>query len=198
MTDDKPTTVKVIRPAIVLFGIFWLLCGIVYPLSVYAAGQILFPKEAQGSLIFDNQGIPTGSNLIGQPFSSDKYFSPRPSMTADYPYNPLASAGSNLGPTSRGLVDDILIRAERLGEREGVTQAPSDLVSASASGLDPHISVGSARLQAPRVAKTRGISTEKVDGLIGEYTEKPLLGILGEERVNVLLLNRALDKMRQP
>jgi potassium-transporting ATPase KdpC subunit len=198
MPDEKPKTVKAMKPAVMLFVVFWFITGIVYPLSVYAVSQLLFPAQAQGSLIHDGQGHPTGSKLIGQPFSGERYFWPRPSMTAEHPYNPLASAGSNLGPTSKRLIDDISNRTERLMEIHETDEIPSDLVTASASGLDPHISLYSAKLQASRVAVARGMDSETIDRLIGENTEKPILGILGEERVNVLLLNRALDEVHVP
>jgi potassium-transporting ATPase KdpC subunit len=197
MSDEKSSAIKAIKPAIIVFSVFWLMTGIVYPLTIYAVGQSLFPHQAQGSLIYDRQGHLTGSTLIGQPFSGERYFWPRPSMTADYPYNPLASGGSNLGPTSRRLVGDISNRTERLMKTRGATGIPSDLVMASASGLDPHISVSSAHLQASRIAKARGINVETVNMIIEENAQTPILGILGEERVNVLLLNKALDGVHE-
>ena len=107
MSDQKSATTKAVKPAIMLFMVFWLITGIIYPLTVYAVSQFLFPAQAQGNLIHDNQGILTGSKLIGQPFTGEKYFWPRPSMTSGYPYNPLVSGGRNLGPTSKTLIDEI-------------------------------------------------------------------------------------------
>jgi K+-transporting ATPase ATPase C chain len=198
MTDGKTTAKNAIRPAIALFTVFWLITGIAYPITVYAASQILFPAQAQGSLIHDKQGQISGSKLIGQPFSGDKYFQPRPSMTAGYPYNPLASGGSNLGPTSKDLVNAVSNRTEQMMKADGAAKISSDLVTASASGLDPHISVESARMQAPRIAKARGTNLETVNRIIAENTEKPILGILGKERANVLLMNKALDELPNP
>jgi potassium-transporting ATPase KdpC subunit len=197
MPDETSATKKAIKPAIMLFIILWLVTGIIYPLTVYSVSQLLFPAQAQGSILYDKQGNPAGSKLIGQPFSDEKYFQPRPSMTAGYPYNPLASAGSNLGPTSKRLMDDISNRTDRLIGAQGAN-VPSDLVTASASGLDPHISVNSAHLQASSIAKARGMDSSAVDRIIEKNTEKPILGILGEERVNVLMMNKALDEMQKP
>jgi potassium-transporting ATPase KdpC subunit len=198
MSDKKSKTAAALKPAIMLFIVFWTITGIVYPLAVYAASQLLFPAQAQGSIIYDKQGLSEGSKLIGQPFSDEKYFWPRPSMTAEYPYNPLASAGSNMGPTNKRLIDDISNRTEQSMEIHGATKIPSDLVTASASGLDPHISVDSAHLQAPRIADARGVRLEEVNRIIDENTERPVFGILGRERTNVLLMNRALDELDEP
>ena len=196
MTDEKAGTIRTIRPALTLFIVLWVITGIIYPLAVYAVGQLLFPEQAQGSLIYNKNGGVTGSKLIGQQFSSQKYFWSRPSATPDYPYNPLASSGSNLGPTSRKLMEDISNRTEYMLKTNDGSEIFSDLVMASASGLDPHISLKSAQMQAPRVAKARGIELETIKGRIEEHAEKPVFGILGEERVNVLLLNKALDSLQ--
>jgi K+-transporting ATPase ATPase C chain len=196
MTDENTGIIKTLKPVLILFIILWVITGIIYPLAVYVAGQLIFPWQAQGSLIYDKNGGITGSKLIGQEFSGQKYFWPRPSATAELPYNPLASSGSNLGPTSRKLMDEISNRTEYMMNANGASEIPSDIVMASASGLDPHISIKSAQMQAPRVAKARGIELETVNKKIQENTEEPVLGILGEERVNVLLLNKALDNMQ--
>jgi K+-transporting ATPase ATPase C chain len=162
---------------------------------VYGAGQFLFTAKAEGSLIYGRNGSITGSELIGQPFIGDRYFWPRPSATSDYPYNPLASSGSNMGPTNKELIGLILNRTRTIMEADNASEVPSDLVMASASGLDPHISPASAYLQAPRVARARGMEVETVNTLISKQTERPVFGILGEARVNVLMLNRELDAL---
>jgi potassium-transporting ATPase KdpC subunit len=188
--------VKALRPALALFIVLWAVTGLVYPLAVYVGSQTLFPSQAQGSLII-NGGRVAGSALIGQHFSSDRYFWPRPSMTQGYPYNPLASSGSNLGPTNINLVDSISNRTAVMMAANGVSEVPSDLVMASASGLDPHISLAAARVQVSRVGKARGMGLDAVNRLVDEHTEKPFLAFLGRERVNVLLLNSALDEQKQ-
>jgi K+-transporting ATPase ATPase C chain len=189
-TEDATSSLK---PAVLIFITLTFITGIVYPISVFAAGQILFPWQAHGSLIYDENGTVTGSQLIGQQFTDNKYFWPRPSSTGDYPYNPLASGGSNLGPTNKILVDRIHNSSIGLRNANGNGSVPTDLVMSSASGLDPEISIESARFQADRVAKSRGISLDEVNKLIDSYSEKPIFGILGTERVNVILLNKALD-----
>jgi K+-transporting ATPase ATPase C chain len=189
-TEDATSSLK---PAVLIFITLTFITGIVYPISVFAAGQILFPWQAHGSLIYDENGTVTGSQLIGQQFTDNKYFWPRPSSTGDYPYNPLASGGSNLGPTNKILVDRIHNSSIDLRNANGNGLIPTDLVMSSASGLDPEISADSARFQADRVAKSRGISLDDVNKLIDSYSEKPVFGILGTERVNVILLNKALD-----
>ena len=199
MTDEKTRAINdALKPAAAIFAILWLITGVIYPLTVYVLSQSLFQSQAEGSLIYEKDGSISGSKLIGQHFTGDRYFWPRPSATHDHPYNPLASSGSNLGPTSKRLVEDISNRTEYLMNANGVSDIPSDLVMASASGLDPHISLKSAQMQVQRVARARGIELETVNRLIQEHTEKPVFGILGEERVNVLLLNKALDDRQKP
>jgi len=173
-----------------------MIVGVIYPVTVTVLAQLFFPKEAGGSLQYDSGGNLTGSALIGQPFSDPKYFWSRPSATSDYPYNPLASGGSNLGPTNKDLIDQISNRTELLKSYGIQTPVPSDLVEASASGLDPHISMQSALVQIPHVAKARNLDEETLRKLVLEYVEERQFGFLGEQRINVLKLNLALDVMK--
>jgi K+-transporting ATPase ATPase C chain len=169
-------------------------CGL-YPLLVFGIGQVLFPAKANGSLIVDAGGVVRGSRLIGQPFTADKYFHPRPS-SAGNGYDPTSSGGSNLGPTSQKLRDAIAQNISDYRTQNGLATnapVPADAVTGSGSGLDPHISSENARLQADRVAKARGLSIEKVRDLIQQYTDSASLGLLGDPGVNVLCLNLALD-----
>ncbi len=169
-------------------------CGL-YPLVVFAIAQLCFPAKANGSLITDSHGTVLGSRLIGQPFSADKYFHPRPS-DAGNGYDPTSSGGSNLGPTSQKLRDAIAQNIADYRAQNGLATnapVPADAVTASASGLDPHISLDNAALQAPRVAKARSQTIEKMGELIKANTDPADLGILGEPGVNVLCLNLALD-----
>jgi len=169
-------------------------CGL-YPLVVFGLAQALFRDKANGSLILDAGGVVRGSRLIGQPFTADKYFHPRPS-SAGNGYDPTSSGGSNLGPTSQKLRDAIAQNITDYRTQNGMTTnaaVPADAVTGSASGLDPHISLENARLQADRVAKARGLNLEKVHALIQENTDAADLGILGDPGVNVLRLNLALD-----
>jgi K+-transporting ATPase ATPase C chain len=191
--DEKKAMGIPIRQAVGVFISMWVILGIAYPLAVYGAGDYLFPTKAEGSLIYGINGSISGSELIGQSFSSERYFWSRPSATGDYPYNPMASGGSNLGPTNKKLIEGIVNRTRSEMEADNVSEIPSDLVMASASGLDPHISLKSAFLQAPRVARARGINVEIVNEIISKQAEKPRIGLLGEERVNILMLNNALD-----
>ncbi len=185
---------KNIKPALKLFTIMMVLTGIVYPVAVTILAQLFFPYQAGGSLVYDKGNL-TGSVLIGQPFSDPKYFWSRPSAS-DPPYNPLASGGSNLGPTNKVLIEQISNRTELL-ESSGIqTPVPSDLVEASASGLDPHISVQSALVQVPRVARARNLSEDAVRNLVLQHVEDRDFGFLGEQRINVLKLNLALDGMK--
>jgi potassium-transporting ATPase KdpC subunit len=173
-----------------------LLCGI-YPLVVWGIGQTLFPNQANGSLIVKN-GKVIGSELIAQNFTSPKYFHPRPSAAGDMGYDASSSGGSNLGPTSRKLMDAVKERVEAYRTENGLSPTasiPVDAVTASASGLDPDISISNALLQAPRVAKARGVSERAVKRKIEELTEGRDLGVFGEKRLNVLKLNLALDKI---
>lgn len=195
--------VKQIRPALVMVVVLTVITGLVYPLGLTGLAQGLFPRQANGSLIEKN-GTVIGAALIGQSFADDKYFHGRPSATTDTdpndptktvpaPYNAANSAGSNLGPTSKTLVDRV---REDVGKRisENPSAAvPVDLVTTSASGLDPDITPAGALFQAPRVAKARGLAEDRVRQLVAENTEERLLGIFGEPRVNVLKLNLALD-----
>jgi len=184
---------KELRPALLAFLVLSLLTGIVYPLLVTAFAQ-LFPGKATGSVI-ERDGKAVGSALIGQPFSDPKYFWSRPSATSPMPYNGASSSGSNLGPTNKALADAVAERVKALRDADpgNTAPVPADLVTASASGLDPDISPQAAEYQIPRVARARGMSEESVRALVRQYTEGRQFGVLGEPRVNVLLLNLALD-----
>jgi K+-transporting ATPase ATPase C chain len=183
-----------IRPAVSLFVVMTLVTGVAYPLLVTGVAKIAFPTQAAGSLVVKD-GKPVGSTLIGQSFSDPKYFWGRPSATGPSPYNASGSSGSNQGPLNPALVDAVKSRVEALKAADPGNNAPVpvDLVTASASGLDPHISVAGADYQVARVARARGLSPEAVRTLIERHTEGRLLGLLGEPRVNVLALNLALD-----
>ena len=187
---------KQIKIALKLFAILMILVGVIYPVAVTALAQLFFPKEAGGSLLYDSGGNLTGSALIGQPFSDPKYFWSRPSATSDYPYNPLASGGSNLGPTNKILIEQISNRTELLKSSGIQSPVPSDLVEASASGLDPHISMQSALVQMPRVARARNLDEETLRNIVLEHVEERQFGFLGKQRINVLKLNIALDSMK--
>ncbi|AVT07718.1 potassium-transporting ATPase subunit C [Paracidovorax avenae] len=186
------------RPTLVLFVLLSLVTGVLYPLAVTGVAQSAFPREAAGSLIRDGSGHAVGSTLIGQNFTEPGHFWGRPSATAPMPYNAGASGGSNLGPANPALADAVKARIEalRAADPGNTAPVPVDLVTASASGLDPHISVAAARYQAPRVARARGLPLERVEALVRSHTEAPLLPWLGEAGVNVLTLNVALDAAR--
>jgi K+-transporting ATPase ATPase C chain len=185
---------KILRPALVLFLVLTLLTGVAYPLVVTGVAQSLFPAQAAGSLI-QREGKPLGSALIGQNFSDPGNFWGRPSATAPMPYNAAASGGSNLGPLNPALVAAVQGRIEalRAADPGNMAPVPVDLVTASASGLDPHISPAAARYQVARVARARGLDPVQVQTLVDHATEAPWLGLLGEPRVHVLRLNLALQ-----
>ncbi|MDE2329926.1 MAG: K(+)-transporting ATPase subunit C [Bradyrhizobium sp.] len=194
---------KEIRPAIILLLALTLITGLAYPLAITAIASVVFPRQAEGSLI-EKDGKVVGSALIGQEFSSDKYFHGRPSATtaADpndatktvpAPYNAANSGGSNLGPTSKALADRIKQDVDKLKAENPSMPVPVDLVTTSASGLDPDISPEAALFQAPRIARVRNMPEEQVRQLVADQTEGRLAGFLGEPRVNVLALNLALD-----
>jgi K+-transporting ATPase ATPase C chain len=185
---------KDIKPAILMFIVFTIICGGIYPAIVTGVASIAFQKQAAGSFITDRAGKSVGSSLIGQPFSDQKYFWPRPSAATDFSYNPMGSGGSNLGPTNPDYLKSVGDRVKALHDTGISGNVPADLVQASASGLDPHISPEAANVQIPRVARARGMSEAAVQKLVSAHTEERQLGFLGEPRVNVLLLNLALDK----
>ena len=180
------------RPAIVMVALFTLLLGVAYPFAITGVAQVVFPSQAGGSLIRDAQGNVVGSALIGQPFAQAQYLHPRPSAAGDG-YNASASSGSNLGPLNTDLAERIKTDADAIRIAAGTTAIPADAVTASASGLDPHISPAYARLQAARVAQARGVDAGVVQQVIDQNTEGAFLGFIGQPRVNVLLANRALD-----
>ncbi|HAN93132.1 MAG: potassium-transporting ATPase subunit KdpC [Nitrospira sp.] len=188
-----------LRSALMMFFILTILTGVAYPLAVTAIAQLLFPHQANGSLI-SKDGKPIGSTLIGQPFDDPKYFWGRPSATAPFPYNAAASSGSNLGPTNPALIETVKMRVAALKAADpgNDTPVPVDLVTASGSGLDPHISPASAEYQVRRVARARGREEAFVRTLVSQHTEGRQLGMLGERRVNVLALNLALDATDPP
>lgn len=177
-----------LRPAFLLTLLFALLLGVAYPLVLTGAGQLLFPAQANGSLVRDDAGTVRGSMLLGQAFAGDRYFQGRPSAAGNG-YDPLASSGSNFGPASKKLVDRVTADQKRLG-----AGAPADLLQASGSGLDPEISPEAARFQVVRVAKARGIAPDRVVQLVDANVQERLFGLIGEPRVNVLALNQALDR----
>lgn len=185
---------NILRPVLTIFGVLTLLTGVAYPMLVTGVGQSLFPNQAAGSLI-QRDGKPVGSALIGQNFTDPGHFWGRPSATGPQPNNGVASSGSNLGPLNPALTDAVKGRVDalRAADPGNTLPIPVELVTASASGLDPHISLAAAQFQVPRVAKVRNIPADKVRALVAAATESPMLGILGEPVVNVLRLNLALD-----
>jgi len=185
-----------LRPALILFVLLSVITGLAYPFLVTGIVRYIFPYQADGSLLTDAQGNPVGSALIGQQFSEPGHFWGRPSATTPMPYNAAASSGSNLGPSNPALAALVRQRAEALRAADPGNNAPIpvDLVTASASGLDPQISRAAADYQIPRIARVRGLPEEKLRALVESFTEKPLFGIIGEARVNVLELNLALDQ----
>jgi K+-transporting ATPase ATPase C chain len=188
---------SILRPAIVLFLIMTVLTGLVYPFAVTGLAQLLFHDQAEGSLALVD-GHAVGSRIIGQSFSDPKYFWSRPSATAPQPYNGIASGGSNQGPLNPALTDAVKARIDALkaADPTNTRPIPVDLVTASASGLDPDISIAAARYQAARVARVRGLEPAAVQSLIDAHARTRLLGFLGEPRVNVLELNLALDALK--
>lgn len=180
-----------LRPAILMLAIMTLLTGVAYPFAMTGIGQLLLPGAANGSIALKDNNV-VGSTLIGQAWTSDKYFWGRPSAAGDG-YNAVASSGSNLGPTSQKLMDRIRTDAEKLRGPTVTKLLPADAVTASGSGLDPDISPDFAMLQAVRVAKARGLGEDQVKTLVKAHVERPVAGLFGEPRVNVLLLNIALD-----
>lgn len=185
---------QIFRPAITLVALFTLILGLGYPLAMTGVAQLAFVSKADGSPILAG-GKVVGSELIGQNFSSDRYFWPRPSATADQPYNAGASTGTNLGPTSEKLKGMVQAEIDRI-KASGVTDVPADAATYSGSGLDPHISPDYAKAQVARVAKARGLSEVDVTNLVEAQTEGRAYGIFGEPRVNVLALNMALDALK--
>jgi len=185
------------RPAVSLFLALTLITGLAYPLLITGIAQGVFPHQANGSLIVKD-GKTVGSALIGQPFSDAKYLWGRPSATGPQPYNGLASSGSNLGPLNPALVDTVKARIaeQRAANPTQSSSVPQDLVTASASGLDPHISPEAAHWQAARIAQARSLPIERVQAIITAFTEAPTFGLFGESRVNVLKANLALDALK--
>ena len=194
-----------IRPAIVVLVALTLITGFAYPLAMTGIAQALFPRQAQGCLV-ERNGTVVGSELIGQVFESDKYFHGRPSATTTpdpndstktvpAPYNAANSGGSNLGPSNKALIDRVQGDIDKLKQENPSMPVPNDLVTTSASGLDPHISPEAALFQVPRIAKARNQPEDRIRQLVTDHTEGRLFGLLGEPRVNVLLLNVALDQL---
>lgn len=197
-----------LRPAFVLLVLFTVLTGMIYPLAITGIAAVIFPNQAQGSLV-EHGGTVVGSALIGQNFTSARYFHPRPSATSasdpqdatktvDAPYNAANSSGSNLGPLSQKLMDRVKTDVGERRQAGAIGQIPADAVTASASGLDPHISPANALAQVVSVAAARELPDDQVRNLVDAHTEGRFLGLLGERRVNVLLLNLALDELKSP
>jgi potassium-transporting ATPase KdpC subunit len=195
-----------VRPAVVLLLLFSALTGLIYPLAVTGIAQLAFPRQANGSLI-ERNGAVVGSALIGQNFKTDRYFHPRPSATTDTdpndssktidaPYNAANSSGSNLGPTSQKLVDRVKASVEAWRATAGPGPVPADMVTTSASGLDPDVSPEAALAQVGSIAKARSLDESKLRQLVEDTIEKPFLGLIGEPRVDILRLNLALDRLQ--
>lgn len=188
---------KEIRPALLMFFLFTVICGGVYPAVVTGVACAIFPDQAKGSMIPGQGNREAGSRLIGQPFSDARYFWGRPSASGEFGYNPMASGGSNSGPTNPDYLKVVGDRVKALRDSGVTGSIPSDLVQASASGLDPHLAPESAALQVPRVAKARGMDEAELSKVVAAHTGGRQLGFLGEPRVNVLELNLALDALRR-
>jgi K+-transporting ATPase ATPase C chain len=188
---------NILRPCLGVFVVLTLVTGVAYPLVVTVVGRLAFPSQASGSVI-EREGRAVGSALLGQPFSSPGYFRGRPSATGPLPYNGAASTGSNLATTNPSLAEAVSARvaALRAADPGNLAPVPVDLVTASGSGLDPHISPAAAEFQVARVASARGWTPERVRALVADHTQGRTLGLLGEPRVNVLTLNLALDAAR--
>lgn len=184
--------VNQIRPAIVMMALFTLVLGLAYPLAITGFAQGVFPDQANGSLVRDASGAVQGSALIGQPFAEARYLHSRPSAAGDG-YNAQSSSGSNLGPLNADLAERVKTEADTIRADNGVRAVPADAVTASASGLDPDISPAYAQAQAARIATARGVPAAEVQSVIDQHTQGALLGFIGQPRVNVLMVNRALD-----
>jgi K+-transporting ATPase ATPase C chain len=188
---------KTMGKALMLFLVMTVLTGVAYPLVVTGLSKVIFPQQAEGSLAYKG-GHPIGSVLIGQNFSDTRYFYSRPSAAGKDGYDAANSSGSNLGPTNQAFLDSVAKQAEKVRTDNGLSSnvpIPGDLITASASGLDPHISPDAAGIQVVRVAKARNLGEQKVQDLVAQYTEGRQFGVLGEPRVNVLKLNMALDSL---
>jgi K+-transporting ATPase ATPase C chain len=188
---------QVIRPALIFMVVMTVLTGVIYPLLITGIAQIIFPNQANGSLIYEGDKL-AGSALIGQPFDDPRYFWSRPSATGPFPYNAAASSGSNLGPIEPNLSTALQSRVDalKLADPGNALPVPVDLVTASASGLDPHISPAAAEYQISRVAKVRGLPENRVRGLVTKHTQGRTFGLLGEDRVNVMTLNLELNSAK--
>jgi K+-transporting ATPase ATPase C chain len=195
---------KELRPALVLIVLFTVITGLIYPFVMTGIAQVVFPYQANGSLVVQD-GKVIGSSVMGQNFASERYFQSRPSATSapdpkdptktvDAPYNAANSSGSNLGPTSKALIERVKTDVEKRKAENPNAKVPTDLVTASGSGLDPHLSPEAALFQVPRVAKARNMPEDRVRQLVSEHVENRTLGVFGEPRVNLLALNMALDR----
>ena len=187
---------RTIKTGILLFLFLSITTGVIYPGVVTIISRLAFPHQAGGSLIHRADGTAVGSSLVGQPFSDPKYFWPRPSATSGFPYNPQASGGANLGPTNKDFLKQVADRVKSWQDTGISGPIPPDLVLASGSGLDPHLSLEGAALQIPRVARARGFDEMRVHRLVQEQAEGRQLGFLGAPRVNVVKLNLSLDNLR--
>jgi K+-transporting ATPase ATPase C chain len=184
-----------IKPALLLLVLFTVICGGIYPAAVTGLAKLLFPRQAAGSFVTDPTGREVGSRLIGQPFSDPKYLWPRPSATAEFAYNPMASGGSNAGPTNPAYLETVAGRVQSLKDAGLTEEISADLAQASASGLDPHISPAAASLQVRRIAQARGVSEERVAQIIADRLEGRQFGFMGAPRLNVLAVNLELDAL---